>query len=49
MHQGKSSDLEIPAVKMGRGIFAGKAAFTTATPKLFMFCIIYSLGSIFFG
>lgn len=34
---------------MGRGIFAGKAAFAQATPKLMLFCAIYSLGSIFFG
>ncbi|CAI4214322.1 unnamed protein product [Parascedosporium putredinis] len=31
------------------GIFATRAAFATATPKLFLFCLIYALGSIFFG
>ncbi|KAH8174172.1 sugar transporter domain-containing protein [Sarocladium implicatum] len=34
---------------MGRGIFAGKAAFSQATPRLMVFCAIYALGSIFFG
>lgn len=34
---------------MGRGVFAGRAAYSTATPRLFMICCIYSLGSIFFG
>ncbi|EEU38246.1 uncharacterized protein NECHADRAFT_77023 [Fusarium vanettenii 77-13-4] len=34
---------------MGRGVFAGKAAFAQATPSLMIFCTIYALGSIFFG
>lgn len=34
---------------MGRGVFAGKAAFAQATPRLLLFCGIYALGSIFFG
>ncbi|RSL39147.1 hypothetical protein CEP53_014278 [Fusarium sp. AF-6] len=34
---------------MGRGVFAGKAAFAQATPRLMIFCTIYALGSIFFG
>ncbi|KAM5347753.1 hypothetical protein ACJ41O_007577 [Fusarium nematophilum] len=34
---------------MGRGVFAGKAAFAQATPRLMLFCAIYALGSIFFG
>ncbi|RSM08148.1 hypothetical protein CEP52_004872 [Fusarium oligoseptatum] len=34
---------------MARGVFAGKAAFAQATPRLMMFCTIYALGSIFFG
>ena len=34
---------------MARGLFAGKAAFAQATPRLMMFCAIYALGSIFFG
>ncbi|TPX19111.1 uncharacterized protein E0L32_011184 [Thyridium curvatum] len=34
----------------GRGtVFVGKAAFKTATPQLMMICIVYSLGSVFFG
>lgn len=31
------------------GIFASKEAFKAATPKLAFFCLIYALGSIFFG
>ncbi|RSL88112.1 hypothetical protein CDV31_016123 [Fusarium ambrosium] len=34
---------------MARGVFAGKAAFAQATPRLMIFCTIYALGSIFFG
>ncbi|CAI0643568.1 unnamed protein product, partial [Colletotrichum noveboracense] len=34
---------------MGRGIFAGKAAFANATPRLMLYCLIYAMGSVFFG
>ena len=34
---------------MGRGVFAGKAAYSTATPRLIFFCCIYAMGSVFFG
>ncbi|KAH8890198.1 general substrate transporter [Thozetella sp. PMI_491] len=34
----------------GRGnIFVGKSAFKSATPRLFFICLVYSLGSVFFG
>ncbi|KAF4922771.1 Major facilitator-type transporter ecdD [Colletotrichum viniferum] len=34
---------------MGRRIFAGKAAFANATPRLMLYCLIYAMGSVFFG
>lgn len=34
---------------MALGIFSSKAGFANATPRLMFYCLVYAMGSIFFG
>ena len=38
------------AMAGGKGtVFVSKAAFKSSTPRLVFFCLVYAMGSIFFG